>query len=288
MSRCEDNISRFDLYLDGELHGDELKEFNRHVKECGPCRREFEERRRFLETVRAARPMHAPSEKFRADMAALLAVPTVGPGSKPDVPAVTATKAKAPSWLLWLWSTPKPAFIACALAILGVIILWKVSERDAGANAFVDIAVETHRQQLAGHLPLEVRTKSAREISAWFAGRVPFKFRLPSSQETAGQPQEYELTGGRLVNFRGRRTAYIAYRMRAQVISLVVTSASTSVALGGEETTSKGITFHTHRRGELQVVTWSVHNLTYALVSGVNVPARESCAVCHASTKQEI
>jgi hypothetical protein len=74
--------------------------------------------------------------------------------------------------------------------------------------------------------------------------------------------------------------------MQAQVISLVVTSVSTSVASGGEETISKGLTFHTHRKEELQVVTWSVHNLTYALVSGVNVPAEQSCAVCHASAKE--
>jgi ribose 1,5-bisphosphokinase PhnN len=75
--------------------------------------------------------------------------------------------------------------------------------------------------------------------------------------------------------------------MHAQIISLVLTSASSSVAAGGEETVSKGITFHAHRRDELQVVTWSVHNLTYALVSAVDLPISQSCAVCHASAKDK-
>jgi anti-sigma factor RsiW len=287
MSPCEEDISRIDLYLDDELRGGELEAFNRHLKECRSCRREVAERRRFLEQVRAARPLSAPSEKFRAEMAALLATTTAGPNSVPErhEATATATKDQAHSWFLWLRSKPIPAFIACTLAIVGVVTLWRVSLKDVRANAFVDLAVETHRQQLAGHFPMEITTNSSVDVSTWFANKVPFHFRLPASQETAGQPRRFELIGGRLVNFRGTRAAYVAYRMQGRLISLVVTSASTSVALGGEETIAKELTFHTHRKGELQVVTWSVHNLTYALVSNVNVPAGQSCAVCHASAK---
>ena len=54
------------------------------------------------------------------------------------------------------------------------------------------------------------------------------------------------------------------------------------MAAGGETTVPKGLTFHAHRRDELQVVTWSVHNLT-SLVSSVKLPISQSCAVCHAS-----
>jgi anti-sigma factor RsiW len=149
------------------------------------------------------------------------------------------------------------------------------------------MAAQTHRQQLTGQLPLEVTTNSPSEISAWFADKVPFRFRLPTYQETIGQGQKYELTGGRLVDFKGAKAAYISYHMHAQIISLVLTSASSSGAAGGETTVSKGLTFHAHRRDELQVVTWSVHNLTYALISSVNLPVSQSCAVCHASAKDK-
>jgi anti-sigma factor RsiW len=194
---------------------------------------------------------------------------------------------KSRAWLGWLFSRPIPALVASMLAIAGVTTLLRLSLTEARANSFVDMAAQTHRQQLAGQLPLEVRTNSPSEISAWFANRVPFRFRLPTYQETSGQGQQYELTGGRLVDFKGAQAASISYRMHDQIISLVLTSASSSVAAGGETTVSKGLTFHAHRRDELQVVTWSVHNLTYALVSSVNLPIGQSCAVCHASAKDK-
>jgi anti-sigma factor RsiW len=186
------------------------------------------------------------------------------------------------AWLGWLSSRPIPALIAFMLAIAGVTILYRLSLTEARANAFVDMAAQTHRRQLAGQLPLEVQTNSPSEISAWFADKVPFQFRLPAYQEVSGQAQKYELMGGTLVDFKGARAAYISYRMGSQIISLVLTSASDSVAAGGEKTVSKSLTFHAHRRDDLQVVTWSVHNLTYALVSAVNLPIGQSCVVCHA------
>jgi anti-sigma factor RsiW len=289
MSRCEEHICRIDLYLDNELRGDELEAFDRHVKECPSCRRELMERRRFLEQVRAARPLYKPSAKFRSEMAALLAAaPVAGSDSVPDQQreaAANVTEGSARSWLSWFSNKPIPVLVACGLAIAVIVTVWRVSLREARANAFVDMAIETHRRQLAGNLPLEIRTNSPGEISTWFAGKVPFRFRLPASQQTAEQDRRYEITGGRLVNFKGTYAAYVAYRMQAQLISLVVTSTSNSVASGGEETVSRSLTFHTHRKGGLQVVTWSVHNLTYALVSGMNVPASQSCAVCHSTAK---
>jgi hypothetical protein len=97
---------------------------------------------------------------------------------------------------------------------------------------------------------------------------------------------QYQLSGGRLVTFREDNAAYIAYHMKDQLISLLVVSASSSVASGGEKMVSKSLTFHAHRKEGLEVVTWSVHNLTYALVSNVNLPAGQSCGVCHPSVKE--
>jgi len=287
VSQCEVNMSRIDLYLDDELAEDELEVFNRHIKECSSCAEELIERRRFLERIRAARPLYPVSPKLRREVAAVL-------GELADsrtVPArgrpVTRIMGKSRAWLGWLSSRPIPALVASILAIAGVTTLSRLSLTEARANAFVNMAAQTHRQQVTGQLPLEVRTNSPSEISAWFADKVPFRFRLPTYQETSGQGQKYELTGGRLVDFKGVQAAYISYRMHARIISLVLTPASSSVAAGGETTVSKGLTFHAHRRDELQVVTWSVHNLTYALVSDVNLPIGQSCTVCHASAKDK-
>jgi anti-sigma factor RsiW len=287
MSHCEGNISRLDLFLDDELRGGELEVFNRHIRECSSCREELIEHRRFLEQIRAARPLYSVSPELRREVAAILGEPagsgTVQARSRP----VTRITGKNRAWLGWLSSRPIPALAAFMLAIAVVTILSRLSLTEARANAFVDMAAQTHRQQLAGQLPLEVQTNSPSEISAWFADKVPFQFRLPTYQEVDGQAPKYELTGGTLVGFKGGRAAYISYRMGAQTISLVLISASSSVAAGGDKTVSKSLTFHAHRRDDLQVVTWSVHNLTYGLVSAVSLPISQSCVVCHASANDK-
>ena len=287
MSQCEVNISRIDLYLDDELAGNDLELFNQHIRECPSCREELSERRRFLERIRAARPLYPVSPNLRREVEAILGeaagVRTLPAQGRPGRRA----SGKSRAWLGWLSTRPIPALAASLLAIAGLTILWRLSSTEARANDFVDLAAQTHRQRLADQLPLEIRTNSPSELCAWFTDKVPFRFRLPTYQETSGQGQQYELTGGRLVDFRGARAAYISYRMHGQIISLLLTAASSSVAAGGETTVSKAITFHAHRRDELQVVTWSVHDLTYALVSSVNLPLRQSCTVCHASAKDK-
>jgi anti-sigma factor RsiW len=282
VSHCEINLARIDLFLDDELSGGELEVFNRHLRECSSCREELTERRRFLERIRATRPSYSVSAELRREVAAILGEPA-GSGTVPaQGSAVRRMTGKNRAWLAWLSSRPIPALVAFMLAIAGVTFLARLSLTEARANAFVDMAAQTHRRQLAGQLPLEVQTNSPSEISAWFVDKVPFQFRLPTYQEVGGHAQKYELTGGALVDFKGARAAYISYRMGAQTISLVLTSASSSVAAGGEKTVAKSLTFHAHRRDDLQVVTWSVHNLTYALVSAVNLPISQSCVVCHA------
>jgi anti-sigma factor RsiW len=285
VNHCDINLARIDLFLDDELTGGELEAFNRHVQECSSCREELIERRRFLERVRAARPSYSVSAELRREVAAILGEPA-GSGTVPAPGlAVRRSTGKNRVWFAWLFRRPIPALVALLLTIAGVALLARLSLTEARANAFVDMAAQTHRQQLAGQLPLEVRTTSPSEITAWFADKVPFQFRLPTYEEVDGQAQKYELTGGTLVEFNGARAAYISYRMGAQTISLVLTSASSSVAAGGEKTVSKSLTFHAHRRGDLQVVTWSVHNLTYALVSAVTLPVGQSCVVCHAGAE---
>ena len=285
MSHCEAYISRIDLYLDGELTGDELDIFNRHVSDCTSCQEMLSERRQFFEQIRAAGPLHVASPELRARVAALMAgQPGRAPALGGQLEGIS-TKERGRSWFSWLGIRPIPAAVACGLAVAGVVLLWRFSLREMRATAFVDMAVKIHRQQLAGTLPLEITTSSPAEMTTWFAPKVPFHFRLPTYQEGSGQDPKYKLSGGRLVGFRGDHAAYVAYHMKDQLISLVVVAASSSVASGGEKTVSRGLTFHSHRKDGLQVVTWSVHDITYALVSATNVPSSQSCAVCHASAK---
>ena len=120
-------------------------------------------------------------------------------------------------------------------------------------------------------------------VSAWFAGKVPFTFRLPSSAEESEHQQVYRLTGARLVNYKGGYAGLIVYQMQQQKISLLVSSSRSAVAAGGEEVPSGGIIFHYRKQANFNVITWSNHGLTYALVSSLAGAGRQSCLVCHQS-----
>jgi hypothetical protein len=69
--------------------------------------------------------------------------------------------------------------------------------------------------------------------------------------------------------------------MEAETISLLVASDKSAVAAGGDEIRSGNLTFYYNTRAELNVITWSTHGITYALVSSIHGSAQHSCLVCH-------
>jgi anti-sigma factor RsiW len=281
MNRCEDCLSRIDFYLDDELRDDDLEIFKHHLDTCASCREQLDERRLLVERVRSSRPLYSASSAFRDRISQILEQEQP-PGSRPKVeeirPAASSSKRRA-------WLRPLAALAASIFVLAGTGALWTLSERQARANALVETAITTHQREISGRLPIELRTNSEAEVTQWFAQKVPFHFRLPSYSDGHKQNDLYTLKGARLVAFKGDYAAYVSYRIGSQPISLLVTSASTALASGGESTLSKGIAFHTHQRDGLQVVTWSVHGLTYALVSSVTVSGRQSCVICHADPK---
>jgi len=153
--------------------------------------------------------------------------------------------------------------------------------RQSNANSFIEAAVATHRSSLNGSLPLEIQSESPNVVTAWFAGEVPFNFRLPSSAEGVGHEQLYRLAGGRLVNYKGGYASLVSYQIQQQKISLLVSSNKSAVAAGGEEVPSGGIVFHYSKQASFTVITWSTRGLTYALVSSLSGSGRQSCMVCH-------
>jgi anti-sigma factor RsiW len=165
-------------------------------------------------------------------------------------------------------------FIAALLPIPGIL-------RQASANSYIDAAVAAHRSSLSGSLPLEIKSESPSVVTAWFAGKVPFNFRLPDAAEQVGPEQVYRLTGGRLVNYKDGYAALVSYQMQRQTISLLVASSKSAVAAGGEQVPSGKIVFHYSRHAGFAVITWSTHGLTYALVSSLPGSGRQSCMVCH-------
>lgn len=149
------------------------------------------------------------------------------------------------------------------------------------------MAAETHLRRTRGQLPLEVETAAPQGISEWFANKVNFSVKLPNYQESSGQEKLYTLEGARLVGYKEDYAAYVAYRMKARPISLVITSDAVAKPSGGEEIVARGLTFHYNAIHGLKVITWSDRGLTYALVSDLEERGQQSCIVCHQGTKDQ-
>jgi hypothetical protein len=149
----------------------------------------------------------------------------------------------------------------------------------AGLPPFISFST-SYPEQNSAVLPLELHSNSPEQVTAWFNGKVPFLFRLPTAQVTPDSLPAYHLTGASLVKYRGKPAALVTYQKENQKVSLMVASADSA---GGDEVRSGNLTFHYRTEEDFNVVTWTTHGLSYALVSSVSGPARESCMVCHQS-----
>jgi anti-sigma factor RsiW len=272
------------LFLDDELRGPEAEDFRKHIASCAVCRQLLAEEQALSQLLHRTRPLYQAPEALRANVSRILSSEV-----QPDLRTPEPLRRR----ILRILASPLRGFAEPALrwkqlaavglpTILAFLFLPAIVQR-VRANAFVEMAAETHRSYLKGNLPMELHTSSSADVTAFFAGKVPFHFQLPESQQTASGQQIYRLAGSRLVNFRGTHAALTTYEMKEQKISLLVVSDKSARAQGGDEVQSGRLTFHDHTVGGFKVITWSNHGLTYALVSSLPGSARQSCLVCHQS-----
>jgi anti-sigma factor (TIGR02949 family) len=282
MSACDDYRSIVPLFLDDELSGDDAEDFRRHVVSCADCRQCFKEEQTLSRLLHRARPLYQAPEVLRARVSGILSSEMHTGVRAPDrlrrrILHILASPIRGFAQPTLRW---KQLAVAAVLTILVLLFIPPIVQ-NARANAFVEAAAATHRTYLEGNLPMEIHTSSPAAVTAWFAGKVPFHFQLPESQQTANGPQIYRLVGSRLIYFRGSYAALTTYQMQNQKISLLVISEKSARAEGGDEVQSGRLTFHDHFDGGFKVITWSNHGLTYALVSSLPGTAQQSCLVCH-------
>jgi anti-sigma factor RsiW len=281
MNQCDNYSMAVQLYLDNELLGSAQEVFLAHVSECAHCREQLESERRLSEFLRRTRPLYLASEELRARVESVVAHHSAAAGNKAGIRTRVVSFLSRPVGYAWLPTlnlrTVAAGFAAIALVLaFAPLMLQRVRAAD-----YVDTAVSTHRNYLEGKLPLEFNSDSADEIAAWFTGKVPFHFQLPASQLGANVDPTFRLSGGRVVPFRGGHAALVTYHSQKEEISLLVASSKSAPAAGGDALRSNGLVFYFTSKGGFNVVTWTNHGLTYALVSSLHGSAQHSCLVCH-------
>ncbi len=278
MNACDKHSRNVLLYLDNELSGHELENFRAHLAGCIACKRQLEEEQEFSSLLHRSRPLYTAPDELRTRVIA---------AQHGSVSGDTPYRLRRRMWGFMkqpLRDTESSFYPWRALAVIALVlgmVFVPIIAWHARAATYIDTAVTTHRNYLDGKLPLEIQSNSPETVTAWFAGKVPFNFRLPTSQALPNDQPAYRQVGARLVNYRGSSAALVTYAMKTEQISLLVASSRSAAAFGGEEVRSRGLTFHYHTKAGFNVITWSTHGLTYALVSSLHSSARQSCLVCH-------
>jgi anti-sigma factor RsiW len=281
MNQCDNYSMAVQLYLDNELMGSAQEFFLTHVDECAHCREQLQSEQRLSELLRRTHPLYSASEKLRARVESVVAHHSAAGDGKFEL------RKKVASFLSRLVNyvrrpTINLRIVAAGFATIALVLAFVpfMLQRVRAAD-YVATAVSTHRNYVEGKLPLEFDSDSPGEIAAWFAGKVPFHFQLPASQLGANVDPAFRLTGGRVVSFRGGHAALVAYHSQGEEISLLVASSKSAAAAGGDALRSNGLVFYFTSKGGFNVVTWTNHGLTYALVSSLHGSAQHSCLVCH-------
>jgi anti-sigma factor RsiW len=231
--------------------------------------------------LRAATSVGSDSTLQEENLLADLKAPSRPNPVRPLVPP------PASAWRFMRWLVPAAALVV----VFGVLasIPWS-SPASLSGPKYAEFAVKTHRQHAQGSLALDVRSDSQQAVNEWFKKNLQFSLTLPTSPAAPGEDRPYRLEGARLVQVGGKTAAFVAYQMPpAQMptaeASLMVAPDSVAVASGGVEVDFKKIRFHYARVDGYKVVTWSLHGLTYALVSEEGNDTQKSCMVCHSAMR---
>jgi len=276
MNSCDDavNILR---YLDNELSGRELETFRAHLQSCPTCKVRLEEERVFSSVLHRARPLYRAPEQLRSQVSEILRQHPAAGNAEGIYGRVLGILQRSfpnrwPHLLSWGMLVTALMVVALCLSFVPGVV------RRVHASSYVETAIAVHRSYLEGSLYVQIQSDSPTLVSAWFAGKVPFDFRLPAARD--GNPV-YRLAGARLVSYRGHDAALVIYEAQREKISLLVASNKYAAIAGGDEVRSGNLVFHYFSRETFKVITWSNHDLSYALVSSLSASARESCLVCH-------
>jgi anti-sigma factor RsiW len=280
MKSCDEYAIKTLRYLDEDLEGQELEDFLSHLDSCARCQEHLEAEKDLSATLHRFRPLYSAPAALRDRVATAVQHPPASRGrGRVDQRAhrffgerLSGVLGRLSNWRIL---TPAAAVLALCLAFVPDIL------RNVQAASYVDTAVATHRNYLSGNLPSGLRSNSPATVTAWFAGKVPFDFRLPVAKSVPEKNPAYRLTGATLVNFKGGPAALITYERQNEKISLLVDSSNSAAVAGGDEVRFGKLTFHYYNVAGFRVVTWTNHGLSYALVSSVSGPARASCLVCH-------
>jgi anti-sigma factor RsiW len=266
-AECEANIQ---LYIDGELTGEECEDFLSHVGKCVQCSQALKEAEALSLRVRSARPsVTAPNSLRVAVMRAIQNAERTR--IEPGVTAKQTTPISA-------WSA---AAIAAVLTLgVGSVFMYQRHQQNE-AGALLKTAAFTYQELKRNALPLDIATDSSEKLATWFQSRVSFPFHMANSGIASDMTAQYKLIGGRLLIVDNEPLAMVVFSLSDDVVTMLVGPEHLMKASGGTVIQSAGIALHSRNEGSLHLVTWNNRGLIYVLASTPSMGNSQQCSSCH-------
>jgi anti-sigma factor RsiW len=239
---CDSWKAKLDIYLDGEVPDEEMRNFDAHVRSCSSCSADALARVQMKRAIQAAGKRYTPSAEFRARMQRKIA-------AKPR-----------PFGLAWTFAAP-----AAVILVVGALTSVYLGTRSGRDQVFSEIA-DLHVETLASSSPVDVISTDRHTVKPWFQGKIPFAFNLPELQNT-----EFSLLGGRMTYLNQAPGAHLIYDVRKHHISVFVfQERSLSARLYEKSLSPKQLPFN--------LETWSQGGLRYFVIGDANAADIDSLA----------
>lgn len=230
---CESWKEKLDVYLDGELPGEEMRTFDAHVRNCPSCSADALTRVQMKRAIQIAGKRYTPSADFRRRIERRIA-------AKPR-------RSLAMGWMV--------AVAACLILVAGALTSAYVGNRSSRDHIFSEVA-DLHVETLASSAPVDVISTDRHTVKPWFQGKIPFAFNLPELQNS-----EFSLMGGRITYLDQTPGAHLIYDARKHHISVFVFQERSLNLPSGF-----GANFLAPHKQPFNMETWSEGGLRYFVV----------------------
>jgi anti-sigma factor (TIGR02949 family) len=270
---CDDVRSKLQLLVDAELTGDDQEQIFAHLQTCQRCQHELDELETFSRQIRAARSQVQAPASLRERVEKSLAKDQAAKRSS-QATGIQIVHRKVGIGAWWVGAA------AMFFAVTASTVLIQ-NQRRQSTNLIRDAAILAQQDLERGNLPLDITTDSSQQVSAWFAGHLPFPFHMADSGIASDDRAKYKLVGGRLMNVKGERAALLSFRLPDEQVSVIVGPGSFPIDTGGVAVHSGNVTLHSREQNDMHIVSWKNRGLSYILVSRTPMRNPNTCARCH-------
>ena len=245
MMNCDDSRIYLPAYLDDELDVAESLRVQRHLAECGDCRRAQDQQLVLRAALRDTDLRAHPSAEFakRLEKAVRKA-------------AKEEARSQRPSWFesSWTFRWVAAAVVLLVVAAMGALLV--VNRLGSSHEQLIASAVLAgHIRSLQpGHL-IDVPSSDRHTVKPWFQGKLDFSPPVPDLSELG-----WTLVGGRLDYADGRPVAVLVYQRRMHNINVFLWPNHGSADDAIREETAQGY----------QILHWNGAEMTYWMVSDLN------------------